>query len=68
MRLLLEKGADIDAKTVGRKTALSLAAQTGHKAVVQLLLEKSADVKAVTVEKIRRYLKRWTSLGRACLG
>ena len=44
MRLLLEKGADVDDKSKFGETALHLAAASGHEAVVRLLLEKGADV------------------------
>jgi ankyrin repeat protein len=37
VRLLLEKGADLNAKTRDGKTALHLAAEEGHETVVQLL-------------------------------
>ena len=44
VQLLLEKRADIEAKTRWGTTALYEAAQDGHEAVVRLLLEKGADV------------------------
>jgi ankyrin repeat protein len=47
VRLLLEKGADINMRGVynfSKRTALTLAAWHGHEAVVRLLLEKGADV------------------------
>ncbi|KAH0538582.1 hypothetical protein FGG08_004832 [Glutinoglossum americanum] len=43
-RLLLEKGADANAKDGGGGTALHWAAQAWHEVVVQLLLKKRADV------------------------
>ena len=47
MKLLLEKGADVESKDrhYGR-TPLSWAAENGHEAVVKLLLEKGADVES----------------------
>ncbi|KAI9892747.1 MAG: hypothetical protein M1814_001167 [Vezdaea aestivalis] len=46
VRLLLEKGADIEAKDNSGKTALYWAARNGHETVVRLLLEEGADFKA----------------------
>lgn len=42
--LLLEKGADVDAKTGSQETALQLAAKNGHAAVARLLLDRGAEV------------------------
>lgn len=42
--LLLEKGADVDAKTKGGETALQRAAKNGHEAVARLLLDRGAEV------------------------
>jgi Ankyrin repeats (many copies)/Ankyrin repeats (3 copies) len=58
VRQLLEKGANIDAKTNRRETALHKAAGNGHEAVVRLLLEKGANV---DVEDSLR----WTALHMA---
>ena len=44
VRLLLEKGANFEAKNSCEKTALHCAAMGGHEAVVRLLLEKGADI------------------------
>lgn len=44
VRLLLEKGADIESKDLGGRTPLHGAAFTGQLAVVKLLLEKGADI------------------------
>jgi ankyrin repeat protein len=46
VQLLLEKGADVDAKDNDGGTALHKTAGSGHEAVVRLLLEKGADVDA----------------------
>ena len=40
MKLLLEKGADLESRNRWVKRPLSYAAEHGHKAVVKLLLEK----------------------------
>src|SRR4051812_24915522 len=44
VKLLLEKGADIESKERFGKTPLPLAANRGHEAVVKLLLEKGAEI------------------------
>ena len=45
MKLLLEKGAELDSKdTIYGRTPLSWTAKTGREAVVKLLLEKGAEV------------------------
>ncbi|KXX82674.1 Serine/threonine-protein phosphatase 6 regulatory ankyrin repeat subunit B [Madurella mycetomatis] len=46
VELLLEKGADKEAKDNGGRTPLSLAAIKGYKPIVRLLLEKNADKNA----------------------
>lgn len=47
VKLLLDKGADIEANdTLCHRTPLSWASKKGHLAVVKLLLEKGADVEA----------------------
>jgi len=46
VRLLLEKGADIEAKDEFEETALIKAAEYGYEAIVRLLLEKGADIEA----------------------
>ena len=45
MRLLLKKGANINA--AGYEGMLMVALQNGHEQIVQLLLEKGADINAV---------------------
>jgi ankyrin repeat protein len=46
VKLLLEKGADLEAKSPNGQTPLLLATEKGHEAVVKLLLEKGADLEA----------------------
>jgi ankyrin repeat protein len=46
IRLLLEEGADIEAKDKDGLTPLSWAAECGYEAVVKLLLEKDAEIEA----------------------
>lgn len=59
MRLLLEHGTDPEAKAVRGKTALVVAADRGHTAVVAALLEAGADASAPPDHH------GWTALGRA---
>ena len=47
-RLLLEAGADIEAKTKNGYMALHLAAQYGHQLIIDLLLEHGAPPDALT--------------------
>jgi ankyrin repeat protein len=44
VKLLLEKGADVQSKDNSGDTPLSMAARNRHQAVMKLLLEKGADV------------------------
>lgn len=44
VRLLLSRGADVDARDNTRKTPLMWAAHRGHAAIVRLLLEADADI------------------------
>ncbi|KAH7000722.1 ankyrin repeat-containing domain protein [Ilyonectria destructans] len=46
VKLLLEKGADVEAKDEYGRTPLSWAAEDGHEDIVKLLFEKGADVEA----------------------
>jgi ankyrin repeat protein len=44
VKLLLEKGAELETKDSSGRTPLSYAAGNGHEAVVKLLLEKGAEL------------------------
>jgi ankyrin repeat protein len=46
VKLLLEKGAELEAKDNYGQTPLLWAAENGHEAVVKLLLEKNAELEA----------------------
>ena len=46
MKLLLEQGAEVDAKDSSGWTPLSWAAEKGREAVVKLLLEQGAEADA----------------------
>ena len=48
---MLEKGANVDAKTGEGETVLQLSAAKGHEAIAKLLLDKGSDVNAKTVVK-----------------
>ena len=50
VRLLLDRGSDVNAKDAESRTALHLAAQNGHQGCVQALLDKGADIDAVDIE------------------
>ena len=57
-RLLLEAGADIEAKTKNGYMALHLAAQYGHQLIIDLLLEYGAPPDALTnVSKFETYCR-----------
>jgi ankyrin repeat protein len=57
-RALLERGADVEARSSDGWTALSSAAWTGQEAVVELLLERGANIEARTEHG-------WTALANA---
>ena len=48
IKLLLDRGVDINTQNNGGGTALHIAAREGHQAVVKILLEKGADAKIQT--------------------
>jgi ankyrin repeat protein len=47
VKMLLEKGADLESKSIIGKTPLSLAAANGHETVVKLMLEKGAELESM---------------------
>jgi ankyrin repeat protein len=67
IRLLLEKGAEINAKGKFGWTPLSLAAGSGHEAVVRLLLEKGADINAEDEKGHEAVMRLLTHSGRGKL-
>ncbi|KAA0146258.1 hypothetical protein FNF31_07820 [Cafeteria roenbergensis] len=46
VELLLDRGADLEAKVEDGSTALSVAALNGHRNMVELLLDRGADLEA----------------------
>jgi ankyrin repeat protein len=46
MRLLLEKGAELESKDKDGRTSLPWAAANGHEVVVKLLLEKGTELES----------------------
>jgi len=44
--LLIDKGADVNAKDITGETALMVAAERGHTEIVKLLIGRGADVNA----------------------
>ena len=46
MKLLLEKGAELEPKDIIGQTPLSSAVEGGHEAVVKLLVEKGAELES----------------------
>ena len=56
--LLLDRGANIEAKDTNGNTALRLAVVEGHKDIARLLLDRGADIEAKDVDS-------WTALDSA---
>jgi ankyrin repeat protein len=50
VKLLVERGADVNAKTTDGRTALIFACNMGMTEVVKLLVERGADVNAKTTD------------------
>lgn len=66
-RLLIEAGAEIEGKTRNGYTALHLAAQYGHRLIIDLLLEHGANPNAMTnVSIVDELLVRGLSLSQMC--
>mmetsp|Transcript_24250 Transcript_24250/g.29409 ORF Transcript_24250/g.29409 Transcript_24250/m.29409 type:complete len:457 (+) Transcript_24250:181-1551(+) len=59
VRMLLDAGADIDAKGLNHQTALHEAVIGGHESIVRMLLSKGCDV------ELRDYKHKYTPLHRA---
>eukprot|EP00757_Euglenozoa_sp_SAG-D1_P000018 gene18-11488_t len=62
--MLLQAGADIQAKNEDGWTALMLACQNGHSNVVEMLLQAGADIQAKNQQDIIH--DRQTALMLAC--
>jgi ankyrin repeat protein len=59
VQLLIEEGADVNAKDGGERTALHWAAKNGHEAVARLLIEKGANVNVMDGD--RRTALHWAA-------
>ena len=51
VKVLLDRGATVDATDGGKWTALHIAASNGHTEVVKVLLGKGASIDAITDSK-----------------
>ena len=58
MRVLLERGADINQGADDGCTPLMIASQEGHEEIVRVLLERGADVNQGADEIVRVLLER----------
>lgn len=58
--LLLEGGANIEAKTRDGLTALHCAARSGHDQVIDMLLQRNAPISSKTKVHMTRFIKRNT--------
>ena len=62
MTLLLDRGADVEAKDQVGQTPLALAARCGHRDAIRLLCKRGADIK--TKDAKERTVQYWTGQGR----
>ncbi len=58
VRLLLDRGADVNVIYPDGSTALHAAARQGYKGIVQLLLEKGADTRVKDDKRLHGILLR----------
>lgn len=61
--LLIEKGANIEAKTRDGLTPLHCAARSGHEQVVDMLLERGAPISSKTKVSVAYF---WCKEGEGC--
>jgi ankyrin repeat protein len=62
VRLLVDKGADVNVQGGRTGNALQAASERGHEAVVRLLLDKGADVNATSTRRVEATAKHSTRL------
>ena len=78
VKLLLERGADVNKKSFSGWTALMVAAVTGNKDIIEMLLERGADIGVVNTDgrtaltyassrdaEVVEWLKHWPQIKRA---